>query len=68
MKKNNIDMNKVKYMSSGRAAFEKGLPRVPPETFVNGAKPGAIRLWFIGYDLAKWIAEEAGKHLTGDVQ
>ena len=56
-----------RYMDAGRRAFQDGKPRMPPETFVNGAKPGAIRMWFLGYDLEKYISENY-QPLTDDVQ
>ena len=51
MKKNHIDLEKVKYIHMGREAFENGLPRTPSTT-----DPEQTRLWFIGYDIAKLTA------------
>ena len=48
MKKNQIDMEKVKYVNMGRKAFENGLPRIPIPT-----DPEQARLWLYGYDIAK---------------
>lgn len=61
MKKNKIDMEKVKCVHAGREAYENGQPRTPPTD-----NPEATRLWLMGYDIAKRIAEE--EVLTSVVQ
>ena len=64
MKKNNVDLEKVKHVHAGRDAAENGLPRIPPTT-----DPEAAQLWLAGYDIAKRFAEEeVQRHLTGIVQ
>lgn len=51
MKKNKIDMEKVKFIHMGREAFENGLPRIP-----TTKDPEQSRLWITGYDIAKLTA------------
>lgn len=51
MKKDKIDMEKVKYLHMGREAYESGQPRIP-----TTEDPEQTRIWLMGYDIAKLTA------------